>query len=155
MIELPDKSSPLNSATIYPKCDHTLYSVSITENKMALWISPLPWAHFVFLFLLFQTPELDHHMFTPSPWSSFHVAISIHECHLAPSLGLDQPISHPHLEHRVSPNRFHQFFKTKLGFSPGKELWKIKARVARIWDVILLDSVEQVSLDMILIDHQV
>ena len=57
------------------------------------------------------------HVFTPSPWSSFHVAISIHECHLAPSLGLDQPISHPHLEHRVSPNRFHQLAKTNLGLS--------------------------------------
>ena len=39
---LVDKSSPLNSTTIYPKYDHTLYSVLITENKMALWISPLP-----------------------------------------------------------------------------------------------------------------
>ena len=37
----------------------------------------------------------------------------------------------------------------------GKELWKIKARVTRIWDAILLDSGEQISLDMILIDHQV
>jgi hypothetical protein len=54
---------------------------------------------------------------SPSSWSSFHVAISIHECHLAPSLGLDQPISIPHLEHRVSPNRFHQLTKTKLGHS--------------------------------------
>jgi hypothetical protein len=75
-------------------------------------------AHFLFLCLLFQGPELDHHhMSTPSPWTSFHVAISIHECHLAPSLGLVQPISNPHLEHRVSPNRFHQLTKTKLGLS--------------------------------------
>jgi len=116
MIELSDKSSPLNIMTIYPKCDRTLYSVSITENKIALWLSPLSWAHFVFLFLLFQVPELDHHhMSTPPSWTSFHVAISIHECHLAPSLGLNQPISNPHLEHKVSPNRFHQFSKIKLG----------------------------------------
>jgi hypothetical protein len=58
-------------------------------------------------------------MSAPSPWTSFYVAISIHECHLAPSLGLDQPISNPHLEHRVSPSRFHQLIKTKLGLSHG------------------------------------
>jgi hypothetical protein len=47
----------------------------------------------LFLFFLFQSSELDHrHMSTPLPWTSFHVAISIHECHLAPSLGLDHPI---------------------------------------------------------------
>jgi hypothetical protein len=48
--------------------------------------------------------------------------ISIHECHLAPSLGLDQSISNPHLEHRVTPNRFHQLTKTKLGLS-ARQLW--------------------------------
>jgi hypothetical protein len=42
MIELSDNRSPLNSTTVYPKCDHTLYSVLIIENKMALWITPLP-----------------------------------------------------------------------------------------------------------------
>jgi hypothetical protein len=36
-----------------------------------------------------------------------------------------------------------------------KELWKIKARVSRMWDAILLGSGEQISLDMALIDHQV
>jgi hypothetical protein len=118
MIKLSDKSRPLNSTTIYPKCDHTLYSVSITENKMALLISTLPWAHFVFSLSSFLSSEIDHHhMSTPPPWTSFHVAISIHECHLDPSLGLDQPISNPHIEHRISPNRFHQLTKTKLGFS--------------------------------------
>ena len=72
-----------------------------------------------FLFLLFKILNLDHHhMSTPSPWSSFYVAISTHECHIAPSLGLDQPISNSHLEHRVSQNRFHQLTKTKLGHSP-------------------------------------
>ena len=132
MIELSNKSSSLNSTTIYPKCDHTLYSVLITENKMALWISPLPWAHFVFLFLLFQGPELDHHhhMSTPPPWTSFHVAISIHKCHLAPSLGLDQPVPNPHLEYRVSPNRFHQLTKTKLGLS------RVLIVVVSTWDYL-------------------
>jgi len=37
----------------------------------------------------------------------------------------------------------------------GKELWKIKARVTRVWNAILLGSDEQLSLDMILIDQQV
>jgi hypothetical protein len=45
--------------------------------------------------------------------------------------------------------------KTSSEIRPGKELWKIKARVARIWDAILLGSGEQVSLDMIILDHQV
>lgn len=38
---------------------------------------------------------------------------------------------------------------------PGKELWKIKARVTRLWNAILISSGEQLSLDMILIDQEV
>jgi hypothetical protein len=73
---------------------------------------------FCFSLSSFQVPELDHHhMSTPPAWTSFHVAISINECHLAPSLRLDQPISNLHLEHRVSPNRFHQLAKTKQELS--------------------------------------
>jgi hypothetical protein len=56
MIELSDKSSHLNSMSIYPKCDHTLYSVLITVKEMALLISPL--AYFIFFFLLFQVRSL-------------------------------------------------------------------------------------------------
>ena len=74
---------------------------------MALSNIPLPWAHFAFFFLLFQVRTLIIITCpTPSPWTS-----------IAPSLGLDQPISISHLEHRVSPNGFHQFTKTKLELS--------------------------------------
>ena len=96
----------------YPKPGHTLEQNGPIKYTFALSL-------FYFSLSSFPSPELDHHnMSTPSPWSSFHVAISIHECHLAPSLGLDQPISNSHLEHRVSQNRFHQLTKTKLGRSP-------------------------------------
>jgi len=45
--------------------------------------------------------------------------------------------------------------KTLSEIRTGKELWKIKGRVTRVWNVILLGSGEQLSLDMILIDQQV
>ena len=45
--------------------------------------------------------------------------------------------------------------KTLSEIRTEKELWKIKARVTRVWNAILLDSGEQLSLDMILIDQQV
>jgi len=45
--------------------------------------------------------------------------------------------------------------KTLSEIRIGKELWKIKARVTRVWNAILLGSDEQLSLDMILIDQQV
>jgi hypothetical protein len=45
--------------------------------------------------------------------------------------------------------------KTLSEIRPAKELWKIKARVTRKWDAILLGSGEQISIDMILIDNQV
>ena len=44
--------------------------------------------------------------------------------------------------------------KTLSEIRTEKELWKIKARVTRVWNAILLDSGEQLSLDMILIDQQ-
>jgi len=45
--------------------------------------------------------------------------------------------------------------KTLSEIRTGKELRKIKARVTRVWNAILLSSGEQLSLDMILIDQQV
>jgi hypothetical protein len=45
--------------------------------------------------------------------------------------------------------------KSLSEIKPAKELWTIKARVTRMWDAILLSSGEQISLDMVLIDHQV
>jgi hypothetical protein len=51
---------PLNSTTIYPKPDHTLYCVLTSKTKcpsIYLFIEPL---HFAFLFLLFQVGALDH-----------------------------------------------------------------------------------------------
>ena len=45
--------------------------------------------------------------------------------------------------------------KTLSEIRQGKELWKMKARVTRMWDAILLGSGEQIILHMILIDHQV
>jgi hypothetical protein len=44
--------------------------------------------------------------------------------------------------------------KTLSEIRLGKELWKIKARVTRMWDAILLGSGKQISLDIIFIDHQ-
>ncbi|KAG2616312.1 hypothetical protein PVAP13_3NG177796 [Panicum virgatum] len=44
--------------------------------------------------------------------------------------------------------------KTLSEIRIGKELWKIRARVTRVWNAILLCSGEQLSLDMILIDQQ-
>jgi hypothetical protein len=68
--------------------------LSMALIKYTFVLSP-----FCFSLSSFPSPELDHHhMSTPSPWTSIHVAISIHECHLAPSLELDQPISNPHSE---------------------------------------------------------
>ena len=43
--------------------------------------------------------------------------------------------------------------KTLSEIRTGKELRKIKARVTRVWNAILLSSDEQLSLDMILIDQ--
>ena len=108
MIELSVKSSPLNSTTIYHKCDHTLYSVSITKNKMALWMSPLPWAYFIFLFLLFQIRSLITFITCPptTPWTS-----SCSTTWIGPSYLVT------HLDARISPNRFHQLAKTKLWLS--------------------------------------
>ena len=108
MIELSDKSSPLNSTTIYPKCNHTLYSVLITENKIAVWISPLPWAHFVFLFLLLQVRSLITFItcLPTTPWTS-----SCSTTWIGPSYLVT------HLDARISTNRFHQLAKTKLGLS--------------------------------------
>ena len=57
MIELSDEISPLNSTTIYPKYDHTLYSVLITKIKILLSNIPLPWAILFFLFLLCRVPQ--------------------------------------------------------------------------------------------------
>ena len=51
------------------------------------------------------------------PWSSSHVQHHHHGLHICSTLGLDQPISIPHLEHRASPNGFHQLSETKLGLS--------------------------------------
>ena len=45
--------------------------------------------------------------------------------------------------------------KTLSEIRTGKELRKIKARVTRVWNAILLSSGEQLSLDMILIDQKV
>jgi hypothetical protein len=45
--------------------------------------------------------------------------------------------------------------KSLSDIKPAKELWTIKARVTRMWDAILLSSGEQISLDMVLIDHHV
>ena len=60
MIELFDNSSPLNSTTIYPKCDHTLYSILITKTK---WPYNYTFALSPFCFSLSSFPslELDHH----------------------------------------------------------------------------------------------
>ena len=59
-------------------------------NKMALSNIHLPWAHFIFLFLLFQV----HY------YMSNTIALDFT---FAPLLGLNQPISIPHLEHRLVP----------------------------------------------------
>jgi hypothetical protein len=56
-------------------------------------------------------------MSTPPPWTSFHVAISIHECHLTPSLWIGPSYLVTHLDARINLNRFHQLAKTKLGLS--------------------------------------
>ena len=117
MIKLFDRSSPLNSKTIYPKCDHNLYSVSITKNKMALWISPLPWAHFIFLFLLFKSQSL----IITCVHTITMIFISCGHLHpwVPPSsftwIGPSYLVTH--LDARISPNRFHQLAKTKLGLS--------------------------------------
>jgi hypothetical protein len=69
-----------------------------------------------------------------------------------------------HLQSNLSPAIYmnHYFFslqvamisKTSSEIRPGKELWKIKARITRMWDAILLGSGKQISLDIIFIDHQ-
>jgi hypothetical protein len=84
-------SSPLNSrASIL----NVISIVSRSPKQNAPIGYTFALSHFVFLFLLFQMW---------STWSpSFHVVISILECHLAPSLGVYQPISVPHLEPKVS-----------------------------------------------------
>ena len=119
MIKLSDKSSPLNSTTIYPKYDHTLCSVLSPKTKWPylLYLCLEPILFFSFFFskvrILIITWVHQHHhdlyFMWPSPSMS---ATYLHH------FGLDQPISKPHLEHRVSPNRFHQLTKTKLGLSP-------------------------------------
>ena len=50
--------TPFYSTAINPKYTHTLYGVLSAKNKMVLSIIPLPWAHFVFLFLLFKLEHL-------------------------------------------------------------------------------------------------
>ena len=117
MIELSNKSSPLNSTTIYPKCDHTLYSVLITENKMAVFIIPLPWAHFVYLFLLFQVLSL----IITCVHTITMIFISCGHLHpwVPPSsfTWVEPSYLVTYLDARISPNRFHQLAKTKLGLS--------------------------------------
>jgi hypothetical protein len=68
--------------------------------------------------------------------SSFHVIISIITCSSSTpwtsSCNINYPkhISMSHLEHRVSPNRFHQLSKTKLGLSAGRPYARSDAAAA-------------------------
>ena len=115
MIELSDKSSLL---IVRPSILNVITLSIVSRSPKIKWpyryhlcLEPI----LFFSFFFSNSGAWSSHVSTPSPWSSLHVAISIHECHLAPSLELDQPISNPHFEHRVSPNMFHQLTKTKLG----------------------------------------
>ena len=78
------------------------------QNKMALSNIPLSWAYFIFLFLLFQIRSLITIITCPptSPWTS-----SCSTTWIGPSYLV------AHLDARISPNRFHQLSKTKLGHS--------------------------------------
>jgi hypothetical protein len=78
------------------------------QNKMALSNIPLPWAHFIFLFLLFQVRSLITIITClSSPWTSSYSTTRIGPSYLV-----------THLDTRINPNRFHQVTKTKLGLSP-------------------------------------
>jgi len=98
--------------------------------SMVSWLAKQKWPYpynfalspvLFFLFLHFQVGVLD-----PSFGHLHH-----HECHhLAPLLGVYQPISY-HLEQRVSTLRFYQLSKTKLGLSAGsKPAWPVLASFA-------------------------
>ena len=108
MIELSDKSFPLNSTTIYPKCDHTLYSVLITKTKRPYW-DHLCLEHFLFFSFFFSKSRSLITIITcpqTSLWTS-----SCSTTWIGPSYLVT------HLDARISPNRFHQLSKTKLGLS--------------------------------------
>ncbi|XP_062217799.1 uncharacterized protein LOC133918045 [Phragmites australis] len=51
-------------------------------------------------------------------------------------------------------SRIAMLCKTLSEIRPGKELWKITARITRLWDAILRSSGEILSIDMILIDEK-
>ena len=117
MIELSDKSSLLNSTTIYTKCDHTFYSVLITKKNGPIDIT---FALSPFYFSL-------SYFLSPGAWSSSHVHTTtidfISYGHLHPWV---PPRSFTwvgpsylviDLDARISPNIFHQLAKTKLGLS--------------------------------------
>jgi hypothetical protein len=77
------------------------------QNNMALSNILLPWAYFVFLILLFHV----------GAWLSSHVHHHHLGFYLAPTFGLGPIYLVYTLRSRISPNRFHQLSKTKLGLS--------------------------------------
>ena len=81
--------APLHSTAINSKYTHTLYGILCAKNKMALSIIPLPLAHFVFLFLLFQARALDHHHGYHHHHHDLHHLLHHLEC---------ATLSHDHLE---------------------------------------------------------